>query len=582
MEKESAPERSPSPATESTKTKDEDTTPQQSDQDVAPAPAPLEPEMERTALQTAVLMFALCASVFLAALDVTIVTTALPTISSYFKTSIAYTWVGSAYMLSSAASTPIWGKVSDIWGRKPILLVVSAIFFFGSALAAAAINIDMLIAGRAVQGLGGGGLLTLVNICISDLFSMRNRAKYYGFIGMTWAFASAIGPILGGVLTEKVSWRWCFYINLPITGVAFFIIAFLLHLDTPKTPVVAGLLAVDWLGSISIAGATVMFLLGLTLGGVIHPWDSPVVLCLLIFGPLLFLVFLAIEWKVAKYPIMPLEMFENPSNIASLLGVFFHGMMMVIGSFFVPLYFQSVLGATALLSGVWLLPLALSLSFSSAGTGIYISKTGRYLDCIRVAFTLSVLGFGLLYDLPLGKTWSKIIIYQIICGLGVGPNFQSLLLALQNQVKPSHYASVTATLGFTRNLATAIGVVVGNVVFQNSMLEQEPHLRASLSPQAAEMLSGKNAESSVFFVNTLAALERDIARAAYYASLRNVWLTAVTFAAAGLITCVFIKGRELSKVHEKVETGLAAEERKARDRKAAAAEAKTPEEKNIV
>ncbi|KFZ10250.1 hypothetical protein V501_05273 [Pseudogymnoascus sp. VKM F-4519 (FW-2642)] len=581
MEKESAPERSPSPATESTKTKDEDTTPQQSDQDVAPAPTPLEPEKERTALQTAVLMFALCASVFLAALDVTIVTTALPTISSYFKTSMAYTWVGSAYMLSSAASTPIWGKVSDIWGRKPILLVVSAIFFFGSALAAAAINIDMLIAGRAVQGLGGGGLLTLVNICISDLFSMRNRAKYYGFIGMTWAFASAIGPILGGVLTEKVSWRWCFYINLPITGVAFFIIAFLLHLDTPKTPVVAGLLAVDWLGSISIAGATVMFLLGLTLGGVIHPWDSPIVLCLLIFGPLLFVVFLAIEWKVAKYPIMPLEMFENTSNIASLLGVFFHGMMMVIGSFFVPLYFQSVLGATALLSGVWLLPLALSLSFSSAGTGLYISKTGRYMDCIRVAFTLSVLGFGLLYDLPLGKTWSKIIIYQIICGLGVGPNFQSLLLALQNQVKPHHYASVTATLGFTRNLATAIGVVVGNVVFQNSMLKQEPHLKANLSPQAAEMLSGKNAEASVFFVNTLPALERDIARAAYYASLRNVWLTAIAFAAAGLISCIFIKGRKLSKVHEKVETGLAAEERKARDRKAAA-EAKTTGEKDIV
>ncbi|KFY03537.1 hypothetical protein O988_01405 [Pseudogymnoascus sp. VKM F-3808] len=568
MEKETAPERSPSPTTESAK--DEDTTPQQSDQDVAAtAPAPLEPEKSRTALQTAVLMFALCASVFLAALDVTIVTTALPTISSYFQTSVAYTWVGSAYMLSSAAATPIWGKVSDIWGRKPILLVVSGIFFFGSALCAAAINIDMLIAGRAVQGLGGGGLLTLVNICISDLFSMRNRAKYYGFIGMTWAFASAIGPILGGVLTEKVSWRWCFYINLPITGAAFFIIAFVLHLDTPKTPVGAGLLAVDWLGSISIAGATVMFLLGLTFGGVIHPWDSPIVICLLVFGILLFLVFLAIEWKVARYPIMPLEMFENFSNIASLLGVFFHGMMMVIGSFFMPLYFQSVLGATALLSGVWLLPLALSLSFTSAGTGWFISATGRYMDCIRFAFTFSVLGFGLLYDLPLGRTWSKIIIYQIICGLGVGPNFQSLLLALQNQVKPHHYATVTATLGFTRNLATAIGVVIGNVVFQNSMLKQQAHLNDSLGPKVAKMFSGKNAEASVFFVNKLPTLQREIVRAAYYSALRDVWITAVTLAAAGLISCLFIKGKELSKVHEKVETGLAAEERKARDRKAA-------------
>lgn len=186
MDKEPALERGPSPTMDSTK--DEDTTPQNSVQDVA---VPIEPEKGRTALQTTVLMFALCvsflavlvdlphiltklqASVFLAALDITIVTTALPTISSYFKTSIAYTWVGSAYMLSSAAATPIWGKVSDIWGRKPILLVVSGIFFFGSALSAAAINIDMLIAGRAVQGLGGGGLLTLVNICISDLFSMR-------------------------------------------------------------------------------------------------------------------------------------------------------------------------------------------------------------------------------------------------------------------------------------------------------------------------------------------------------------------------------------------------------------------------
>lgn len=368
---------------------------------------------------------------------------------------------------------------------------------------------------------------------------------------------------------------------MPITGAAFFVIAFVLHLDTPKTPVVAGLLAVDWLGSISIAGATVMFLLGLTFGGVIHPWDSPVVLCLLIFGPLLFLVFLAIEWKVAKYPIMPLEMFENPSNIASLLGVFFHGLMMVIGSFFMPLYFQSVLGATALLSGVWLLPLALSLSFTSAGTGWYISSTGRYMDCIRAAFAFSVLGFGLLYDLPLGKTWSKIIIYQIICGLGIGPNFQSLLLALQNQVKPHHYATVTATLGFTRNLATAIGVVVGNVVFQNSMLKQESYLKASLGPEVAELLSGKNAESSVFLVDKLPTLQRDIARAAYYSALRNVWLTAVAFAAAGLITCVFIKGRELSRVHEKVETGLAAEERKARDRKAAA-EAKITGGKDIV
>jgi sugar phosphate permease len=174
---------------------------------------PLDPEASRTKLQTAIIMGSLCMSVFLAALDTTIITTALPTISEHFHSNAGYTWIGSAYLLANAASTPSWGKFSDIWGRKPILLVAAGIFFIGSLLAAISVNIGMLITARAIQGIGGGGLIILVNICISDLFSMRNRGTYFGIIGMVWAFASAVGPILGGVFTEKVSWRWCFYVN---------------------------------------------------------------------------------------------------------------------------------------------------------------------------------------------------------------------------------------------------------------------------------------------------------------------------------------------------------------------------------
>jgi fucose permease len=174
------------------------------------------PEASRTKLETTIIMLSLCASVFLAALDTTIITTALPTISEYFHSNAGYTWIGSAYLLANAASTPSWGKFSDIWGRKPILLVAAAIFFIGSLLAGVSVSIGMLIAARAVQGIGGGGLIILVNICISDLFSMRNRGTYFGVIGMVWAFASAVGPILGGVFTEKVSWRWCFYINCKL------------------------------------------------------------------------------------------------------------------------------------------------------------------------------------------------------------------------------------------------------------------------------------------------------------------------------------------------------------------------------
>ena len=171
------------------------------------------PEASRTKLQTTIIMLSLCASVFLAALDTTIITTALPTISEHFHSNAGYTWIGSAYLLANAASTPSWGKFSDIWGRKPILLVAVAIFFIGSLLAGVSVNIGMLIAARAIQGIGGGGLIILVNICISDLFSMRNRGTYFGVIGGVWAISSAIGPVLGGVFTEKVSWRWCFYIN---------------------------------------------------------------------------------------------------------------------------------------------------------------------------------------------------------------------------------------------------------------------------------------------------------------------------------------------------------------------------------
>ncbi|KAL8912622.1 MAG: hypothetical protein Q9172_007470, partial [Xanthocarpia lactea] len=518
------------------------------DKDEKTAEAP--EELQRSKGKTALIMLALCIAVFLAALDTTIITTAVPTIATRFRASQAdYTWIGSAYLLAAAASTPTWGKFSDIWGRKPILLVANIVFLVGSLIAALSINVKMLLAGRAIQGIGGGGLIILANICISDLFSMRDRGKYFGMIGGVWGLASALGPILGGVFTEKVSWRWCFYINLPFDGIAFVIILMYLDIETPKTPLLAGLKAIDWLGSITIVCGTIMFLLGLEYGGISHPWTSATVLCLLIFGLVVIFLFFLNEWKLAIYPVMPLRLFKYRSNIASLLVCFCHGTTFIAGAYFLPLYFQAVLGASPILSGVYTFPFVLSLSFVSAAVGVFIKKTGQYLPPIWFGMVFMTLGFGLYIDLPDSPSWSRIIIYQIVAGIGVGPNFQAPLIALQTLVKPKDIATATATFGFTRNIATSISVVIGGVIFQNGMARRQDTLAAGLPPETAAVLGGGSAGSATELVKGLPAQQKRVADRVYRESLRMI----------------FAIGKEtLSKVHEVRKQGLAGQEEERR------------------
>jgi EmrB/QacA subfamily drug resistance transporter len=373
----------------------------------------------------------LASALFLAALDVTIVTVAVPTIAQQFNSTAGYTWIGSAYMLANAAAAPVWGKVSDIWGRKPILLGAVAVFWVGSLLSAVSVNMGMLIASRAIQGIGGGGIVILVNICISDLFSIRRRGVYFGVMGMVWAVAGGVGPIVGGVFTDKVTWRWCFYVNLPISGLGMLILTFVLKLENPRTPIRAGLAAVDWLGVVTIVGGTLMFLLGLELGGVSYPWTSATVICLLVFGVLTSVLFVIIEWKVAKYPIIPMRLFKVRSNVASLAVSACQGFVFISASYYLPLYFQAVLGASALLSGVYVLPFSISLAVVSSATGVYTRKTGKYLPAIIFGMAVMTLGYGLFLDLGPKANWAKIVLYQLVAGIGVGPNFQSPLISLQ-------------------------------------------------------------------------------------------------------------------------------------------------------
>ncbi|KIX02882.1 uncharacterized protein Z518_08825 [Rhinocladiella mackenziei CBS 650.93] len=517
-----------------------------------------------------IIMFSLCMALFLAALDITIITTALPTIAGHFRASASeYTWVGSAYLLANAASVPLWGKLSDIWGRKPVILLANAIFMAGSLIAAVSNSIGLLIGGRVIQGVGGGGLIVLVNISVADLFSMRERPKYYGIIGMVWAIASGVGPVVGGAFTEGVSWRWCFYINLPLDGLSLILLTLFLKLETPKTPFWAGIQAIDWIGVLTIVGGVVMFLFGMESGGVTNPWDSAYTLCLIIFGIVTIVLFFLNEWKLAKYPIIPLRLFKDTSNWASLAVCFVHGSVFIAGSYYLPIYFQTVLSASPLLSGVYLFALVISLSIVSAMAGVFIKKTGRFREPIWFGLCMMTLGYGLFIDLEPQANWAKIIIYQIIAGIGVGPNFQSPLIALQSHVKGHDIAVATATFGFVRNLSTSISVVLGGVVFNNELTKKEPYLRGVLGPQLAAELTSSSFGSTTDQVRHLTGADKQAVDNAYTSSLRTMWIFYTAISAFGIFLSLFITKKELSKNHERARTGIEEQERIRQEEKAA-------------
>jgi hypothetical protein len=352
-----------------------------------------------------------------------------------------------------------------------------------------------------------------------------------------------------------------------LDGAAFLIILFFLNnLHTPRTPILDGLKAMDWLGSLTIVGGTLMLLMGLQFGGQEFPWKSVTVICLIVFGVVTISLFVFNEWSFAKYPIVPLHIFRFRSNIACLMVCFCHGYVFIGGSYYLPFYFQTCLGATPLLSGVYTLSLAISLSFASMATGFSIRKTGQYLPPIYAGLCIMTLGYGLLTNLDARSSWAKIILYQIVAGLGVGPLFQAPLIALQSLISPKDIGAGTATFQFTRNIATSISVVIGGVVFQNSISSQQSRLIAVLGPATASRLGGFNAGAHVALINALPPAQRQIARDIFAKSLHDMWIMYACVAGLGLLSSFLITKQVLGREHETTKTGLEAEEVKRQER----------------
>ncbi|KAF4454186.1 hypothetical protein F53441_3186 [Fusarium austroafricanum] len=436
--------------------------------------ASYEPPPMKT-LQRRLVVLSLCLTLFLCALDTTILATALPTIGKELRMSAReYAWIGSSYTLSTTSVTPVWAKISDIVGRKVSMMTATGLFMAGSLICALANSSDMLIGGRVVQGLGGGGCMVLITILIGDLFPLKDRAKYYGITGIVFGIAGAIGPVLGGVFSQAVTWRWCFYINLPFEGIALVALFFLLKVEIEREPLLDGLRSLDWPGFALIIGGTICFLYGLEAGsGGLAAWNSAFVICLLVFGFLILAIFMVWEAKFAKNPIIPIRIFQSTTNLASFAVANLHSFIFISYDYFLPLYFQVILGFSPIISGVTLFPLILPMSISTGVGGIIVRKTGNYKLIILVGASLMTLGTGLFISLGQHKEWPKLVIYQVIAGLGCGVLFQNPMIALQTHVRQRDMAAAMSAYTFMRGLFVSVSIVVGTVLIQRTVRSGE-------------------------------------------------------------------------------------------------------------
>ncbi|KAH6866779.1 MFS transporter-like protein [Alternaria rosae] len=521
---------------------------------------------KRSRLRMVAIITALFLSLFVSALDATIVSTALPTISRDLNSATGYTWIGGAYLLANAASGPIWAKLSDIWGRKPIMLAALAVFFASSTVCATAKTMQELIIGRAFQGTAGGGLILLVHVCISDLFSLRQRSLLMGFTEGIWALAGGIGPVLGGIFASLVTWRWCFYINLPICGFAAILIVLFLDIKHEHTSFIDGIRAVDWFGIFTFLGFTLMILLGLDFGGVIFPWDSSKVIALLVVGGVMIFAFIYSEAKVAKYPLIPMTVFRRRTNVAAFLVVFFHGFVFIAGEYYMPLYFQAVLEASPLRSGLLLLPFIVTGAIAGVLCGLIMHKTGHFREIIWVGTVICTIGFGLFISFDAYTSTGKAVGCVIVGGLGSGILFEAPMIAIQSQVEQQHVATATATLSFVRNIGVAISTIIGGTIFQNSMNSQASLLRdAGLPQDLLNQLDGDSALANVMLPATLQNPAWELAaKQAFAYAMRNMWITYTVLAFLSFVASLFIKAAVLGTDHVETVTGLKKEKVAAR------------------
>ncbi|KAL2845042.1 major facilitator superfamily protein [Aspergillus pseudoustus] len=500
------------------------------------------------------IMAALTVSGLLAALEATIVSTALPSISNDLGGGEKYYWVILAYFLTMTAFQPLFGQLADIFGRRWLLMVAVGFFALGSGLCGGANTMEMLIAGRAIQGLGAGGINVLVETIVCDISPLRERGFNLSILFGGITVGTAIGPVISGVIVDKTTWRWVFYLNLPIAGVALLLLFAFLRLKHKHASISERLRRLDYAGNTLFVAACTSALIGIGWAGTLYPWRSVEVILPLILGLLGLVATLVFEGlyegtRFCREPLVPLHLFKNRTSAVVFLATFFHGITGIWVLYFLPVYFQSVLMASPIRAGVQLLPTVIFMTVSAVVGGGLMQAFGKYKAMHLASFAFIIIGFGLFTLLDQHSSTAKWVIFQIIESIGLGMFLSTALPAVQAKLSDDDTARATGVWQFLRSFGMVFGSAIPTAIF-NTRFDEIADAAIS-DPAVRDQLVGGKAYEHATRAFLLSVPETDGVRdqviAAFTSALKRSWQIGIAFAAIGFLLVLVEEQVELRR-----------------------------------
>ncbi|TDQ46912.1 MDR family MFS transporter [Actinorugispora endophytica] len=508
------------------------------------APDRTPPQADLTKRQILWVFVGLMLTMLLSALDQTIVGTALPTIVGELHGLEQLSWVITAYMLAVTIGMPIYGKAGDLFGRKSVFMFAIVVFLVGSVLSGIAQDMTQLILFRAVQGIGGGGLMIGAQAIIADIVSARERGRYMGLIGAVFGLSSVAGPLLGGFFTDHLSWRWIFYINIPLGAVALAVVAVVLKLPRRTGPKPK----LDYLGALLLAAASTGVVLVTSWGGGQYDWDSPVIIGLSVFAVVAAALFVVAE-RFAAEPIIPLELFRDRDFVlTALIGVSV-GIAMFSTVSYLPTFLQMVNGATATESGLLMIPMVVGMLTATIGTGRLITATGRYRVYPILGTAVMAAGLLLLSRISYESPYLFNAAGMLVLGLGVGAVMQNLVLIVQNSVPRRDLGAATSAHNYFRQIGASLGIAVFGTVFVNRLTDQLAGAPAEVTSGLARGGGGEAGISALTpeLLKSLPPQAQELIGRAFAEAMPPIFLYAAPIALAGFLLAFLIREKPLAR-----------------------------------